>query len=160
MGRRPRAMADGALGGLVATTAMSAFMLAARGLGLLGEPPPKKIGAAALDRIGLRRRSEETENATAVLLHYGFGVGAGALFGMLHGALRRLGLPIGAPLHGIDFGTLVWLVSYAGWVPAFGIMPPPERDRPGRPVVMVLAHWIYGSILGAVVGRRDRAVAG
>ena len=42
-------------------------------------------------------------------------------------------------IQGLDTGSL-------------GILPPPERDQPGRPATMLLAHWVYGATLGAVVG--------
>ena len=72
-----------------------------------------------------------------------FGKGCVAHVSMAH--------PISPLLQGIVFGSAVWFVSYMGWVPALGLMPPPHRDRPGRQLVMVLAHWIYGATLGAVV---------
>ena len=54
-------------------------------------------------------------------------------------------------LVGAVYGLGVWAVSYKGWIPALGILPPPERDRPGRPVIMVAAHVVYGLVLGALV---------
>jgi hypothetical protein len=39
-------------------------------------------------------------------------------------------------------------VSYEGWVPAAGIMPPAHRDRPSRSATMVVAHAVYGAVLG------------
>jgi hypothetical protein len=43
----------------------------------------------------------------------------------------------------------VWLGSYAGWIPALDLLPPPDRDRRGRPPSMIVAHWVYGAALGA-----------
>ncbi len=54
-----------------------------------------------------------------------------------------------APSTIVLFGVVFWII------PLLGLMPPPDRDRPGRPVVMVLAHVVYGLTLGAVVGRRE-----
>lgn len=151
MQRDVKAIVDGALGGLAGTATMSAVMAAAAKLGLLGTSPPELITAAALDATDMRDQGEETPGALVALTHLGFGVGAGALFALLH---RRLRLPIGPAVHGVVFASLVWALSYKGWVPALNIMPPPERDRPGRPVTMLLAHWVFGWTLGAVVGRR------
>jgi len=53
--------------------------------------------------------------------------------------------------------SLVWFVSYQGWVPALGLLPPAHRDRPGRPATMLIAHWVYGATLGACLGRAGRA---
>lgn len=149
MQRDLEALRDGAIGGLVGTATMSAIMLAGEKTGLMPHQPPEDVTDAALDAAGVPVRSEEARDTLAFLAHFGFGAAGGAVFGLLH---RRLRLPIPAALHGVLFGSLVWAVSYKGWVPALGILPPPERDRPGRPTTMLLAHLVYGATLGAIVG--------
>jgi ribose/xylose/arabinose/galactoside ABC-type transport system permease subunit len=152
MQRDVKAMLDGAVGGVVGTAGMSAFMLAAGKMGLMGEQPPDKIAGAALDAAGIHAREEEAQDALATLLHFGFGIGCGALFGVLH---RRLPLRVPAAPHGMFFAFLIWATSYQGWIPALGIMPPAHRDHPRRPLAMILAHFIYGALLGTVVARRS-----
>jgi hypothetical protein len=49
------------------------------------------------------------------------------------------------------YATGIWLVSYQGWVPALGIMPPASRDRRGRVATMLVAHWVYGAALRELV---------
>jgi hypothetical protein len=144
------ALTIGGLCGVVATVVMSVAMLGARRAGLIEDLPPELITLAALDGAGAHKPDERTQDALAALLHMGFGSAAGALFGLSYRLAR---LPIPAVAQGVVYGGLVWLASYAGWVPALGIMPPPARDEPRRPVVMVLAHWVYGGVLGALVGR-------
>jgi hypothetical protein len=121
---------------------MSALMLGARHAGLMGTMPPVKITARLLDRVRVRRRGDE-QDVAATLLHFAFGAAAGGVFGLVR---RRLPLP--PVLAGVAYGAGVWFVSYKGWVPALGIMPPPERDRPGRPQSMLVAHLVYGATLG------------
>ena len=148
------AMSDGAVGGAVGTAAMSGVMLAARRAGAMTRQPPEAITAAALDAVGEHRQNATTRDALAVVLHFGFGVGVGALFGVLQGQLpahvRRH-----PALSSMAYATLVWAVSYQGWVPALGILPPATRDEPGRPLTMLLAHWVYGATLGVVICERD-----
>ncbi|MGI8690359.1 MAG: DUF6789 family protein [Thermomicrobiales bacterium] len=151
MQRDVKAMLDGGLGGAVGTVGMSAFMLAAGKAGLMGEHPPDTIAGAALDAVGVHTRDEEDQDALATLLHFGFGIGSGVLFGVLH---RRLPFRVSAALHGMVFASIIWVTSYQGWVPALGIMPPASEDRPDRPRVMYLAHLIYGALLGTIVARR------
>jgi hypothetical protein len=127
---------------------MSAVMLAGQKLGLMGGQPPELITAAALDSSGVHDRDEETQDALSTAAHFAFGMAAGSVFVLLH---RRLRLPIPPVLQGIIYGSLVWAAAYKGVIPAIGIMPEPERDRPGRPVVMLAAHWVYGAALGATV---------
>jgi len=43
---------------------------------------------------------------------------------------------------------------YMGGLPALGIMPRADRDRPGRPQSMALAHIVYGGVLAALLRRR------
>jgi hypothetical protein len=90
--------------------------------------------------------------------HFAFGGACGALFGLAHEVWRvRAPSTSGVRGHrtpllaGLAFGTAVWAVSYAGWVPAFGIMPAPQDDRPGRPTSMVVAHWVFGGVLAKIV---------
>jgi len=125
-------------------------MAAGRRAGLLGRMPPERITARLLNELGVKR-SRQTQDAVATVMHLGFGAAAGALFEPLRAALR---LPVPAPLQGAVFGTAVWAVSYMGWVPALGILPPPGRDRPGRPEVMLGAHWVYGVLLGLLSARQ------
>jgi hypothetical protein len=130
---------------------MTAFMLAAQRLGLMGKIPPSKITDAVLDRLGAGRTDRRL---WTTLFHVGFGAAAGALYGLVR---RRRPRPVRAALEGATFGTGVWAASYAGWVPALGIMPPPDEDRPGRPAAMVAAHWIFGGTLGALYSWMRRA---
>lgn len=135
-----------ATGGAVATVAMSAVMIAGDRTGFMGEQPPTAVTRFVLGEAGVDRTSA-TVSRVAPLAHLAFGALGGAVFGML----RRLlpGVPGG--LLGVTFGLAVWGVSYKGWIPALGILPSPEDDRPGRPVVMVVAHVVYGLILGWTV---------
>jgi hypothetical protein len=143
-----------ALAGLIATGAMSWVMRIAQRRGWLGKPPPKKITQAAHDSLGLRR-SRRSDDLLATLAHVGFGVACAEMFGVASRALR---LRATLPVAGVVFGTTVWALSYWGWVPKLGIMPRPPHDRPGRPSVMVAAHWVYGGVLGALHATRPSAL--
>ena len=140
----------GVLGGAAATTAMSVPMLVAQRLGWMGKQPPERIVEAALDAADLDTTTNASEDVLAVASHYAFGIGCGVLFSVLH-ARRRLPGP--AIVHGVAFGMMVWALSYLGWVPALGILPPAHRDRSGRRRTMVLGHVVYGAVLGATVAR-------
>lgn len=140
----------GAAAGALATGPMSAVMLGSQKAGLMCQQPPEKITDAALATTGARTRSKEAEHALSTLTHFGFGAGAGALYG----AVRRA-LPERVPsvTSGVAFALGVWAVSYKGWVPTLRIMPKPEHDRPGRPSAMISAHVVYGSALGVLFDR-------
>jgi len=143
-------------GGAVATVAMSAVMLAAQKGGFMGKLPPEKITEATLDSLQIDRK-ESTQDALSTVAHFAYGIGCGGLFGWLHAKTTSVG--VSPAVKGVTFASCIWLVSYFGWVPALGIMPRPQHDRQGRPTSMLLAHWVFGGVLGSLmhaVGARSR----
>jgi len=142
----------GAAAGAVATAPMSALMMGAKRLDLMGGMPPEKITSRLLGRAGIHP-SETHQDALATVFHFGFGTAAGAVFGAIAPQRLIARLPLG-----MAYGTAIWGVSYMGWVPAFGIMPPAGRDRRDRQMVMLAGHLVYGTALALLVGRRDAGV--
>lgn len=142
----------GITSGALATVPMTAVMFVAQKLGLLGKMPPAKITDDMLARGGVPATRTERK-ALTTLMHLGFGAGCGALYSLLRPGRPS---PARAAIEGIVFATGVWGASYAGWVPALGIMPPPADDRKDRQITMVVAHWIFGTVLGVVVAARRR----
>jgi|JI10StandDraft_1071094.scaffolds.fasta_scaffold39420_4 hypothetical protein len=135
------AAGQGAWAGWRATVPMTVVMKGAQSIGLLGEAPPRKITRRVLRAFGVGTNMDDAKTqAVTTLAHLGFGAGMGALYAVL----RKAGVVPRHPLSGAAFGALVWASSYVGWVPKLGIMPPPEKDRPLRPQVMLLAHLVYG----------------
>lgn len=138
----------GAVAGTLATIPMSVVMLASDRLGLMDKQPPEQITEAALEKAGVDA-SEPVENELTVVNHLLFGAAAGALFGAVRGMVAPARTPpasLDVPA-GIGFGLTVWYVSYEGWVPALGIMPPSHEEQPGRPVTMASAHVVFGACL-------------
>jgi uncharacterized membrane protein YagU involved in acid resistance len=129
---------------------MSSLMVGAKRAGFVGEMPPEKITAAMLQRAGIDRSGDQ-QDALAAVLHFGFGAAAGAAFGVI--APKPLVVRVPA---GMAYGAAIWGVSYMGWVPALGIMPPADRDRRDRQAVMLAAHLVYGTALAVMVGSRVR----
>lgn len=146
------ALLRGALAGTTATLPMSAVMLAAGKLGLMGEQPPESIVRRAVDSAGGsagQRLPEPVANSLASLTHLGFG----AVLGAGYALLPRTGRPA---LRGTATAMAVFAGSYQGWVPALRILPPASHDRPDRPVVMAAAHVVFGVVLGVLEDRWRR----
>ncbi len=143
-------LAAGAVAGTIATVAMSTLMLTAQRAGWLGEQPPRKLSDAVLDAVAGGRADEGTRRLGTAIVHLGIGATAAALHQVGRSAVSR---PRPAALWGGAFGALFWALNYGFVAPAIGIMPPPDRDRPGRAPVMLAANVVWGAI-SAVVGDR------
>lgn len=148
MERIARGVTAGLIGGLGATLLMSLVMLAARRAGVTPQLPPEKIAEAGIEAVTSGPSEEGEAAVVATVTHFAFGAGAGALYGAMTAPVAPLPTPV-ALAAGLAFGSAVWLVSYQGWVPALGIMPPASRDHPGRVATMVVAHWVFGAALAA-----------
>ncbi len=130
----------GAVAGVVGTVAMSALMLAAGRVGLLGRQPPQAIAERAVQVGTGERVPAPVGRALGVLTHLAFGGGAGVGYALLP---RRLPPPV----RGCSWALAIYTAAYQGWVPALGALPPAEKDRRDRVAVMVLAHLVYGTVL-------------
>jgi len=143
-----KAAGRGALAGIGATVAMTAFMKGAHAVGALGELPPRKITKAMLHELGVRPSKEALAGAT-IAAHFGFGAAIGAAMAIL----RELGVADRTKRSAIKQASAVWAGAYQGFVPAAGIMRRPKHDRPLRPTMMLVAHWIYGAVFDEIVER-------
>ena len=144
-----REIAGGAAAGVLATFAMSTVMLGAQRLGLLGEQPPRKVANAVLDTIAPTADEPMRELGTTVV-HLGIGALAGIAHQLGRRAARR---PEPAAPLGAAVGGGFWALNYWVLAPVSGLMPPPDRDRPDRPIVMFIAHLVWGAV-SALLGDR------
>jgi hypothetical protein len=135
-------LVDGLAGGLVATIAMTAFMMA------LGDdsPPPTALFLAEFVGDG----DPEAFAMPGILLHMGYGVVAGAVFAL---AVPLLGVAsvasaTGGALWGLAYGVVLFVAAAAFWMNLVLGMDP-ERKQVGA---FLLFHLIYGLGLGGWVG--------
>ncbi len=127
--------------GLVATAAMSGPMVVARRLAGFGRTPPRVITEATLGPFA--KATPSAAKLTTAAAHFGYGAGSGALFGWL--APR---LPGPRLLRGVIFALLLLLVSYEGWVPASGMLPPLHRQSRLRMGSLLASHLVFGTVIG------------
>jgi putative membrane protein len=145
-----RRAVGGALAGALATVGMSLFMLLARRLGWLTEQAPERITRRSIARATGRPPRGATLDALTGVAHLGFGAAAGALYALIFRRGRGPSVPV--PVIGALYGTFIWLASYWAILPALGLMPMPPRDERQRPLVMLIAHWIFGGLLALITG--------
>jgi hypothetical protein len=68
--------------------------------------------------------------------HFAYGAGCGALLAAVNPRPGRFG--------GALAGGGIWLASYMGWIPAFGVLKPATRHPLRRNLVMLGAHFAWG----------------
>ena len=108
--------------------------------------PPEQVSEAAAGRLSDNDpKVERVARRHWLLAHISYGAVAGVLYSVVTQALGKLG-----PKSGLVFGLAVWTGSYVGYLPKWGIYPPPDRDLPSRVATMVIAHCVYGVTLGCV----------
>ena len=86
-----------------------------------------------------------------LVAHFAYGAGCGALIAAANPRIGRFG--------GALAGGGVWLASYMGWIPAFGVLKPATEHPLRRNAVMLGAHFVWGWSTvrsDARAGRRPR----
>jgi hypothetical protein len=123
---------------------MSGAMFLANKTGMApGGPPPRDITENLERKLGVRDRLPEPAfEASWAMLHFAYGTVSGVPCTLTQKVLDR-DRPF---LIGTLFGVLLWAVGYCGWLPAFGLYPPPPR-LPKRKVglELIATHLIYGT---------------
>jgi hypothetical protein len=109
--------------------------------------PPEQVTEWAASKTGKARALPKRKKMTAAMvLHFGYGSAAGALYGVARERLPHDDGIVSAVDEGATFGTAVWAASVEGLLPALGIAPP-TTDLPKRKWPMpVLEHMAYGVV--------------
>lgn len=126
-------MMIGGIAGFVATMAMTSAMkrLHARLPKKERYPlPPREI----TDRILAPPPAAAPDLTLAA--HFAYGAACGALLGAANARPGRIG--------GALAGSAVWVVSYMGWLPGFGVLAPASEHPLRRNAAMLGAHFAWG----------------
>ena len=129
----PTRLAIGGIAGFVATMAMTAAMRR-----LYKRLPGKErypLTPREIVDTTLAPPAAAAPDLT-LIAHFAYGAGCGAL---IAAANPRLGKVSGALA-----GGGIWLASYMGWIPAFGLLEPATRHPMRRNAVMLAAHFVWG----------------
>jgi putative membrane protein len=109
--------------------------------------PPRQITKRATRKAGVGKYLEESQqSALTVLAHFGYGSATGTLYAPISRLIP--GPPI---VRGIAYGLLVWAISYLGLLPALGLLSPATEHPARRNILMIVAHVVWGAVLGLVV---------
>lgn len=92
--------------------------------------PPREITDAILDPPA------KVAPDLTLAAHFAYGAACGALLGAANARPGRIG--------GALAGSAVWMVSYMGWLPGFGVLAPASEHPLRRNAAMLGAHFAWG----------------
>jgi hypothetical protein len=108
-----------------------------------GAPAPAQVGRRLFEGLFQRQIPDERAALVNNITHWGYGVLAGAPYGLLAGSLRRPHV-----IYGLGFGTAVWATGYVV-LPAAGLYKPiTEYDR-ATLARDLTAHLLFGATTAA-----------
>lgn len=115
-------------------------------------PAPAKVGRRIAEGVFKREPSPELIPVFTHGMHWAYGTGWGAAFGLVAGSARATH----ALRRGLTFGAGVWAASYAQLVP-MGLYEPPWKYPPRELALDLSYHLVYGAGVGVsyrVLARR------
>jgi putative membrane protein len=110
-----------------------------------GEPePPVELA----ERIAGHSLQHNTQVAASEAIHWGFGIGAGAVYG----AVAEY-FPVATDKEGASFGMVLMSLTHETALPAMGLSAPPEEQTTREHTSEAATHILYG-----VVAERVRRI--
>lgn len=135
----------GALGGAAGTLVLSGLREVWNQMGLVFETAPMQV-VDRVEELGLvGDLSTGMHRALSVVAHCAYGVGAGAVLGLLR---RQTGEAPEEAAVGSALGVLVWGAGWSSWLPLAGVHQPPWKQSSPRVLLPVLDHAVYGAVWG------------
>ncbi len=154
-------VARGLVAGLAGTVAMTGYQLAVAKLrGQENKKPHRWADAPVPAQLAKRVSEGVFEHKVTLkdapkltnLVHYAYGTGWGAVYGLAQGTLHAPTLA-----HGLGFGTAVWGTAYAV-LPPTGLYEPPWR-YPVKELALDLSyHLVYGVAVAGAYRALDRSL--
>jgi hypothetical protein len=102
-------------------------------------PVPARVGRRAIEGVLQREVSPERIGVLTNVMHWGYGTGWGAVYGLLGRVV-----PGHSVRRGLLFGTAVWATSYLTLVP-MGLYQPPWEYEPSELALDLSYHLVYGA---------------
>lgn len=159
MSAKERALV-GALSGFLATFVLSGLRVSLNRLGLVYTTAPEQV-VRRLEELGpIENWSPRAQQTLMVAAHFGYGMGAGASFGVLRAereesaneALEELRGEHEGPMSeaavGAALGVLSWGAGWAGWLPIVGVHPAPWTQKTPRALLPIIDHAAFGAAWG------------
>lgn len=139
----------GALGGLIASFAMSEFYSLLPHAESYSQPDKEdstvRTASAISQTVFHHELTPDRKTIAGAAVHYAFGTIMAAEFGVLveFCGATRFG-------WGLPFGVAVWLGAHVITVPALGLSEPVTRAAPAAEAAEFAAHLVYGAVVEGV----------
>lgn len=102
---------------------------------------PRQIVDEGLEHVADSSELSDTQRRRLSLVaHFSYGAMSGAVYPAFEKAYP-------GPGRGPLYGMLLFAASYAGWLPALDILPPPTRRPRGRNALLAISHLVWGATL-------------
>jgi len=135
----------GAIGGAAGTLVLSGLREALSRLGVVFETAPIQVVDRVEEVVSVEGFSPGAHRALSVAAHCAYGVGAGAVLGLLR---QEPGEPAEEAAVGSALGVLVWGAGWASWLPLTGVHSAPWRQGTPKVLLPVLDHAVFGATWG------------
>lgn len=144
-----RGAAAGAVGGLAGAVLMGfSYALVAK---LIPQPPSKgedateTVAEAVAKNFAGSKLNPARKKTGGQVVHFAFGTGIGALYGVLANAFPALSAGAGT-----FFGASMYVGAHGLVVPALGLARSPMRNTPAQEAPELVAHLVYGLVTEAI----------
>lgn len=103
------------------------------------------LGRIFYTRLSGQEPGPELQNALSYLVHWGYGLLQGGVYGVTR---AEAGFP--DLFGGLRFGTRLWFFGDEIFVAALGLQPGPTAVPPAQHANRLGAHWFYGATTAVV----------
>lgn len=120
-----------------------------------GFAPAKVVTWAEAESGHPHALTESQEMKAAMVAHFAYGSGSGAVYGLLRSELPDLP----APLLGAMFGIGLWAIGFEGWMPALGVQERTTEKPPEKWPMPIMGHVVYGATTAVAYESLESALA-
>jgi uncharacterized protein DUF6789 len=146
----------GAIGGVIGASCMTVMRALAQRAGYIDKQVPQAVEEWLANRAGIKTPgSPVAHHAVDQVLHLGYGLFLGLIFGLTLGRKRDPRV-----VDGMLFGVAEWAVGFFAIIPALGVARPAWRSHPIENAVNIATHLVYGAVTAflteELTNQRDR----
>ena len=144
----------GALGGFGGTVVLSALRGVLKKTGLVFDTAPTQVVDRVEELVAPDGFPPNTRRVLTWTAHVAYGVGTGAVFGLLR---RESGGAGDEAAVGSSLGILAWGVGWSSWLPLAGVHSPPWEQHTPKVLLPALDHAVYGAAWGLIYSALTRS---